>query len=828
MTSTDYQQSHFVIYELVIPYCTVCTPINDSTKGWNTPLTCQESSDAEYSLFFTEQTTSLDIPEQQSLPFKSKLNGKIFRQVVNQSETTPQLKPFEGLASRGTMSITMEDFPGDPGPLEFNDKGTFFGKLLARNILNGKKIISHYYTASKANPAGVEVETHVHFVTDAQLNGTKFVLKGKDALKDVEDLTEQFPAPVDCVLTTNINSSQTSFDVNDGTLIGYPATTEIRIDSELMTVTNVVSNTVTVATRGSGVAGLYKTSVDSHDLDANVQPCYTANNKLVEDVLEDIYLLSGIDPVFIDKAQWTAELQEWNSDARLFTVFSKPDTPVDVLNQILQAYVIDMWFDQASQKILLSATSAWKRPRKTIKEGSDFVKPKISSLINDRFSRAYVYNQKSFQAENDDEINFSNLTVFTDAQSETSDFYGDVKLKEFDNNPFIQPTDAFSLVSRYVRRTSRVPKEITVLMEERQVAGIKYSDILEVITRETQNADGDAILGFIPAQVIKIQPKFGGIGRQYDVKLLSYVPELQSGVYVITGNVFDLNLFNYINDPNIAVDVTFVFDGCTIGSTASNIPSVRAGNFAPGSTIKIICTNNTVWSAKGGDGVSATASVNESSGGVLFAGSPNGANSYQSDGVNTEIYINYGVVDGYNTKSEMLASGGGGASAGAYGWGREAIGSYAITASAASGGGGSGIGVGGSIDSISAAKIGSGWPYYSDEKANNGSDGTLLSGGAGAEVSAYARYPVGFDFAYSSTSASGGRGGDSGQGGGAGAYSSLSYSPSSNPTLEGGLVSSAGLAGGSIKGTNVTVYNLAADSSKFIAGNSDAFTLITV
>jgi hypothetical protein len=41
-------------------------------------------------------------------------------------------------------------------------------------------------------------------------------------------------------------------------------------------------------------------------------------------------------------------------------------------------------------------------------------------------------------------------------------------------------------------------------------------------------------------------------------------------------------------------------------------------------------------------------------------------------------------------------------------------------------------------------------------------------------------------------------------------------------------IGNVGLAGGAIKGSNVTVYNLAADSSKFRVGNSDSFTLITV
>jgi len=233
--------------------------------------------------------------------------------------------------------------------------------------------------------------------------------------------------------------------------------------------------------------------------------------------------------------------------------------------------------------------------------------------------------------------------------------------------------------------------------------------------------------------------------------------------------------------------VTFVFDGCTIGSTAFDIPSVRAGNFVAGSTIKIICINNTTWSAKGGDGGTFD--------GVYFniTNGKDGANSYQSDGIATEIYLNYGTIDTYETDAIMIASGGGGGAAAGFA-------GPLNSGRTATGGGGGGAGIPFGMGGLS---------FSSNNSKTDGGDGTLTDGGEGGTGVAF--YTESQQF-----TALGGGGGDSGVNGQDGQNGVLWV-----PTL-------GGLGGGSIKGTNVTVYNLAADSSKFIAGNSDAFTLITV
>ena len=134
MAITNFKQQNVTVFELVLPYCTVCTPaVGYGTNQWHTPVTCEESSDSTYSLFFTHQ--SAPAPMQQphaSLPgIKSILNSKVHHVVNSATPSTAMLKPGEGLASRSTISMSMSDFDGDPGPINFSEDGTFFGKLRA-------------------------------------------------------------------------------------------------------------------------------------------------------------------------------------------------------------------------------------------------------------------------------------------------------------------------------------------------------------------------------------------------------------------------------------------------------------------------------------------------------------------------------------------------------------------------------------------------------------------------------------------------------------------------------------------------------------------------
>jgi hypothetical protein len=803
----NFKQQHFVVYELVLPYCTACTPSNNLTESWHTPITCDEPSDDEYSLWFTSNSAPIIAPPSQSISIKSRLNSSVWRVVTSGSESTPTLKPGEGMASRGSMSVSMSDFKGDPGPINFSDDGTFFGKLKARNILDGKKIISHYYSITSESGSPVEVNTSTHFIEKTTLTGGRFTIRAKDALKDLEAFSQQFPIPTEATLTSDIDDTTTTIPVSDGSM--FAVDDVIIIDKELMRISSISVNDLTVYARGSTYLAtdssiIYKTNKDSHSEDSSVQICYVMNKSFLSNVLQDIFNSSGLS-AYVDFTQWDDEILEWNENAFLYGVFHEPEEVDDLINRLLTDYMVDMWLDQSTQKVVVNATTAWKQAIRTIYEGNDLSNLTTSTKENSRFSRAYIYNQKDFQAENDDAVNYSRLTLHKDTATESSDFYGSIKVKEFDPSSFISPSSAQILVSRFVQRFSSTPELLNFTMEERKLSGLSLGDIVDVVSRDSQSPSGATLEARTRTQLISIKPDLNKIGRMYKVQALSYVPLIattagQDLTIFISGVVFDIDLYARAGAPPDALNVTFVFDGATIGSSSAGAPAIRAGLFDAATAIKMIFTNNSKVSAKGGNGGAASISNTSAS----AAAGVSAGDVYQSDGITTSIYLNYGTVDGYVTSAELHAPGGGGGGATCYNTDESSSGLF-VSLGAAGGGGGSGIpeGSGGAASVVEPSDFDG---VFSSAK--NGFNGTFSLGGNGGLASI--PFPV--------SSAKGGKGGASLV---AGASSS---SPAGTRTKQG----AAGAAGAAIKGAGVTVYNLAASSSKFKSGNSDSFTLITV
>lgn len=788
--STAFRQRHFILWEIILPYNTVCTPVEGLVDSFHTPKTCKETSDSEYRLWLCQDNAPLNIIQPQpSINQKSILNSQISRVVNSASEKYPTLQGGQGIASFGSMSIKCTDFKGDPGPITFTDDGTFFGKLIARNVLEGKKIVTHKYTIETVNNVEVpkKVSESIHIISETNLTDGQFSLSARDPLSLADGKSQSFPIPSEIVLSSDIDENTTSIPVNSTD--GIVSNRTIRIDDELMYVESVGDKVINVSTRGTSIINpdgttVYKTNRSTHTVDSTVQLAYTMSKNEIWDVLLAILTDIGL-AEYCDYEAWKEELSEWNAGSQMYGVFSKPEKGQSLLRYILSAYLIDMWFDQNTQKIKVSAVSAWKQSIRVISEGNDLAKLRIKSEDSKRYTRALMYNKKEFKANDDDVTNYSKLTIASDAKSETSDFYGSVKLYEFKNNDFITPQSAQTSVSRFVQRWSRAPRTLTFEMEERKLAGIELGDIVDVISRDSQTPSGQFLQARDRCQIVNIKPYYNDIGRKYNITALSYVPFIATGddlIIELSGDLYDLDLFSRAGAPNIAIDVTFILKDATIGSTDYRVPSISAGAFKEGSRVKIIC-QNVKWSAIGGK----NHDIGYSSGTALtyLTGEKyNGGDLYNSLGVETEIYLNYGNVDGIETSGLMYASGGAGAVTQRLQSGRYVEGSP--------GGGGSGItaGLGGVIINRPSA-----FP-----SSTNASNGTFDSGGKGGILSGYSI---------------GGDGGASVDGSNAPPYG-VGQVQTSNPTL----------AGGMIKGENVTVYNLDSFSDSIRNGNSDPYTLV--
>lgn len=828
----DFEQSHYAIYELVLPYCTVCTPRENIDGTWHTPPMCVESSDAEYSLFFTKNNAPFSAPPSQSIGIKSKLNSTIWRCVSGASVTTSKAKAG-GLASRGTMSLTCTDIVGDPGPIEFTGEGTLFGKLMARNILEGKKIITHYYSIGRDEVTPVEVRTETHYVTNATLSAGVFTLNAKDALKDLEAFSQQFPTPGEVTLTADIDDSQVAFDISDAT--DFPANTYFRMGSELFRVDSVAGNTVTVDARGhtrtSSIDGrvLYKSNKESHDAESTLQPCRLLDGEPLADTLQAIFNEVGLQD-FVNYTQWNDDITQWDGDALLWGIMSEPEDASDLIDDLLEVFLVDMWLDQTTQKAFISTNSNWKQPEVSFIEGTDVQNYKVTTRDNTRFSRAYILAGKAYQADNDDNTNYSRLISSTDVESETSDFYGSVKLKEFDPVQWISGDSATRLTSRYIQRYSDTPREVTFDIEERKIQGITIGSVIEVVSIDKQSPSGATLTSNDRVQILKLQPNLNGVGRKYTATALAYTPLFatdpnEEQFVTLTGSIRSINLATYVGAPtNIPLNYTFIFDGCEIGSAEESstwLASVRAGAWHPSSRIRIVCINNTKWSAKGGDGASIANNILQ----FVITQPTDGASSYESNGIATEVYLNYGNFLGYDTSSLLFASGAGGGGSGAYAIALKGTGPgqtevRSSTLSIASGGGGNGIPVG--IAGVITENFPSGYGF--EKSIKTADDGAFDFGGESFDAFATLSISDGTLTSTATTSATPSDGG----------LASDSTLPTSTASADGDNTevtanSNSALAGYSFVGGGITVYNLSSESAKFKPGRSVAgvdYTLI--
>jgi hypothetical protein len=234
--------------------------------------------------------------------------GAIYRVISGVSEAVTEIKPGEGLAIQGSGTVSLVDFAGDPGPVTESADGTFFGKFLARNVLNNKEVrIKHFHI----NSDGIYEEDDAlvrYYICDGLKNNGKgrWSLSLKDEMSKLDKDKNQFPAPTGGTIRTAINNSVTTIPVDLTTdwltdpVTGAPFVMSIgytiKVGDELMKVTAVTDNqgtatTLTVATRALGITFsslLSLNAADSHAQDDDVQICYTADAANIARVLQDV------------------------------------------------------------------------------------------------------------------------------------------------------------------------------------------------------------------------------------------------------------------------------------------------------------------------------------------------------------------------------------------------------------------------------------------------------------------------------------------------------------------------------------------------------------
>lgn len=229
-------QQHFTVVELTIPVVNGTCTISGE-PGFGTPLSCDQPSNGEKTYKFCTANAPM-------------LNGKgdiIYRCIKSISETPTKLQSGRGLASRGTVSISMIDFDKkDPNPLapavtqDVINTGFFLAKLEARNILVNRSLVIKNYRVQPDGSIDLTngAESRNYLVESLEGDGKGgWILKGKDELAKVNVENAVFPENLGGFLRQSINDTVVDIPVDAN--VTYSANDIVLIGEEFMDVFSV-------------------------------------------------------------------------------------------------------------------------------------------------------------------------------------------------------------------------------------------------------------------------------------------------------------------------------------------------------------------------------------------------------------------------------------------------------------------------------------------------------------------------------------------------------------------------------------------------------------
>jgi len=751
-TQSQFSQEHFEVLEIDLPVIDgVCTI--GGALGYGTPLSCdQQTSTQQFNTssgatFLTSGGDNFFVPDA-SGTYTTKTykftnanapllpESEIYRCIKSISEAVTELKPSEGLSSRGTLSIQFNDFIGDPnqdtaGVTDtVKSTGTFFGKLSARQIFANKEVrIKLYRVQADGTIDLVSGAQTRYYSAEAFTNSGKggWSLKCKDELSVANLDDKTWLSDRTTLLRTDMTDTQTTVPVfaDDSYAIGDI----LLIGDEFVKVTNINSATeLAIAARGLNIVApvsgviLTKTEVDDHSAGDEIFKCRMSDNETIDSLLTEVLTDSDVPsariPVPPSPYAWFTEVSIWQTTNKINTLWYKAEEVNSILKRVLTAYLMNMWFDPVSRFIRLSAISVWKESSKDLIEGNEINSESIKIAAKDdiRATRALAIYDKKYLAKSDDVENYARGSQFSEQSLITDVYFGKHKDKLFEPSVLLTKNSADLLVQRYVSSFKFTPKIYTWVTPERKL-NFNTGDIVDIKSGETQSISGE-ISSNERAQVLSINPKYTPHGRTYNIKAMTYTPAFSDNtVFIIDGNLNDYNLFGHAGNPASAVTITFILDAVTVSSTNTNTPAISAGNFVAGSKIIIILRNGTNWQSRGGDG--GAGGGEEGPPDYLPVAGGNGGICYDANGIDTDIYLSGADPQGGTASGFLRAPGGGGGGGGSD-----------FTAQIVGGGGGGGAGIvygtGANIGGVDGNISGGG-----------GSGGTPSGSGAGGDGGAW-------------------------------------------------------------------------------------------
>ena len=685
--------------------------------------------------------------------------------------TPAEITAGQGLGLRAACSVSFQDFPHsdiriDPYVTERTykpiERGTFFGKLKARNpYYNGR--IMRVYNGYLNDDGSFDVDNFERrtFVIE-QWNGIDpngiTQITGKDILKLASDERAVCPSPSVGKITLDMTTGTTSIDLTPtGVGSDYDASGYVRIGQEVMSYTRSV-DTLTI------VRGQKGTVAATHRQGDTVQLCKQFSGQTSQDIVYDLLVnFANVDTAFINKPDWDAEQVAYLP--RLYnTLITTPTGISKLLSELSEQVGFFLFWDEVDELIKFQ-TIRPNSPSETVKQLSSEYNLIADSLktvdiVSDRVNEVWVYYGIIDHAKNlTDDANYSNLYIASNVGDQSAVRNNDIRIKKIVTRWITDGAAATELGQRYLERFALSPIQADFMLDAKD-SSIKLCDFVELTSKQNQGFDGSPVA--ILMQVVKRLERQTGTTWAFTARQFAFSTDLNPVRPIeIDGSVaeelFDLDL-KAAHDSRFAPATTgtvieiIIKSGVLVSaSNTANYALTNPSTWASGVIINLIIESGAIVAGRGGKGGDACWYYESSNSPpkpdeIDFVYGSNG-----EDGGNA-ILANYAItIDNNGT----ISGGGGGGGAGI----AMLLGNDITSEYSGGGGGGAPIGVGGNRGYIHEFVDGIEYYFTDNDFETAGKTATNTQGGeAGIKFCKSTPSPFGY-------TANGGKGGDLAQNG---------------------------------------------------------------
>lgn len=648
-----------------------------------------------------------------------------------------KLDPGGGLAVRGKVTANLQDFTNNDNNIDDyvrersydpETRGTFFGKLLARNkFWLGRPMrvregyIDDPFTLSNFRTREYIIEN----ITGPDKTGRVSII-GKDPLTLAANNKAKCPVPSTGTLAialTATGGAGVAVTVSGGDGADYDVDAHIRIDDEILLITSRLVDVLT-CTRAQG-----GTALAAHEIGATMQSCKTYDDEPVIDIVQDLLEnFSGVSSSFIPFTDWEAEETASLSGYDLTTIISEPTGVQKLLKEIVEVTLLDIWYSDTDQEIKLKLQTPFTDVTQVLTDEFNVLEKSLSvkTLNAKRLTRVLIYyGVRNFARDLTETENYSLANFEIEADKEGQNKFDDIKTKiVFSRWMDASNTTQIALTSqRLLQRFGNMPVEVTFELDAKDVPNLQTGDVYDLETRIIQGTDG------LPAktrmQIVETKPVKPS--SKYKYTSLAFFEDPTTDTTVVSANETDYNLFVELGGPPGPVDVTVTINSLVVIRGSQGNPAFTTEGMHPDSTVSIV-NNGQIYGhgGPGGDGGDANSTADGIKPGVcLYFGTAQNGFSGIDGGDAIECTVAALTID--NTSGEIFAGAGGGG-------GGDGI--YQTTSnesdSGAGGGGGLGADTADGGDGGVATAGGSGvcGPDL-PQQGGNGTDGSEIAEGTG-------------------------------------------------------------------------------------------------